>query len=110
MQKHGVGFFETFSSVACFETFRLILTLASQMMWKIFRFDVKSAFLSGSFEEDVYVEKPQGFVVEGKEEKVYKFKKALYGLKQTPRAWYRRLDSYLHQYGFHHSKVSLLYI
>ena len=70
------------------------------MKWDVFQFDVKSAFLNGCLEEVVYVQQPQGFVIEGKEEKVYKLKNALYGLKQAPRAWYGRLDSYLQQNGF----------
>ena len=102
MQKHGVDFFETFSQVAHFETVRIILALPSQMMSKVFQFDVKSAFLNGCLEYDVYVEQLQGFVVEGKEDKVCKLKKALNGLKQAPRAWYGRLDFYPN--GFHYSK------
>lgn len=58
MQKHGIDFSKTFSSVARFETIRLVLTLVAQMRWKIFQFDVKSAFLNGRLEEDVYVEQP----------------------------------------------------
>ena len=46
--------------------------------------DVKTAFLNGEVEEDVYIEKPMGFVIHGKESYVYKLKKALYGLKQAP--------------------------
>ena len=73
------------------------------MRWKVFPFDVKSAFLNGTL-EDVYVKQPQGFIIDGKEEKVYKLKKALYGLKQAPRAWYERLDLYLHENDFHQSE------
>ena len=62
--------------------------------------DVKSSFLNGYLKEEVYVEQPQGFIVEGKEDKVYRLKKALYGLKQAPRAWYSRIDKYLHDHGF----------
>ncbi|GKV36358.1 hypothetical protein SLEP1_g44499 [Rubroshorea leprosula] len=104
VQKHGIDFLETFSPVARFETVRLVIALAAQMKWKIFQFDVKSAFLNGWLEEDVYVEQPEGFIVQGKEGKVYKFKKALYGLKQAPRAWYGRLDSYLHDNDFHRNE------
>ncbi|RVW51464.1 Retrovirus-related Pol polyprotein from transposon RE1 [Vitis vinifera] len=57
------------------------------MGWKIYQPDVKSAFLNGYLEEEIFVEQPEGFVVKGKEDKVYHLKKALYGLKQAPRAW-----------------------
>ncbi|GKV09408.1 hypothetical protein SLEP1_g20916 [Rubroshorea leprosula] len=104
VQKHGIDFLETFSPIARFETVRLVIALAAQMKWKIFQFDVKSTFLNGWLEEDVYVEQPEGFIVQGKEEKVYKLKKALYRLKQAPRAWYGRLDSYLHDNDFHRNE------
>ncbi|CAL2238314.1 unnamed protein product [Prunus armeniaca] len=61
---------------------------------------VRSAFLNGVLQEEVYVEQPEGFVVKGKEEKVYKLHKALYGLKQAPRAWYGEIDNYFSQCGF----------
>ena len=66
--------------------------------------DVKSAFLNGYLEEEVYVEQPQGYEVLGQEHKVYRLKKALYGLKQAPRAWYNQIDSYLTGNGFHRSE------
>ena len=62
--------------------------------------DVKSSFLNGDLEEEVYIEQPEGFIL-GNDEKVFwKLKKALYGLKQDPQAWYYHLDKYLHQQGF----------
>ena len=66
--------------------------------------DVKSAFLNGILEEEVYVQQPQGFEIKGKEKLVCKLKKALYGLKQAPRAWYSRIDEYLTKNGFMRSK------
>ena len=66
--------------------------------------DIKSTFLNGYLEEEVYVEQPQGYEVIGQEHKVYMMKKELYGLKQALRAWYSRIDSYLTQNGFHRSE------
>ena len=57
--------------------------------------DVKTAFLNGCLDEEVYVKQPPGYEVSGHEDKVYKLNKALYGLKQAPKAWYKRIDSYM---------------
>jgi hypothetical protein len=62
--------------------------------------DVKSAFLNGVLDEEVYIEQPQGYKVKGEEEKVLKLKKALYGLKQAPRAWNARIDKYFQEKNF----------
>ena len=61
--------------------------------------DVKSTFLNGNLEEEVYIEKLEGFQLNNKGDYVCKLKKALYGIKQAPRAWYARLDSYLQVQG-----------
>ncbi|GJT25797.1 retrovirus-related pol polyprotein from transposon TNT 1-94 [Tanacetum coccineum] len=82
-----------------------------QKGWLLYQLDVKSAFLNGELKEEVYVNQPQGFEVEGKEEKVYKLKKALYGLKQEPQAWYSQIDGYFKEKGFDQSKSELtLYV
>jgi hypothetical protein len=75
------------------------------MKWKLHQIDVKTAFLNGVIEEEVYIEQPQGFEVEDKKSHVCKLKKALYGLKQAPRAWYGRIDSFLTSLGFTKSKA-----
>ena len=62
--------------------------------------DVKSAFLKGMLQEEVYVEQPKGFVDPHRPDNVYKLKRALYGLKQAPRAWYDKLTAYLTEHGF----------
>ena len=67
--------------------------------------DVKTTFLNGIIQEEVYVEQLQGFEVHGRESHVCRLKKALYGLKQAPRAWYSRIDSYLQWMGFQKSEA-----
>lgn len=103
-QQQDVDFYETFSPVARFETVRTFLALAAQLNWPVYQFDVKSAFLNGDLEEEVYVSQPEGFVANGNEDKVYRLKKALYGLKQAPRAWYFKIDSYFQESGFKRSE------
>jgi hypothetical protein len=75
------------------------------MKWKLHQMDVKIAFLNGFIEEEVYIEKPQGFEVEERKPHVYKLKKALYRLKQAPRAWYGQIDNFLMSLGFTKSKA-----
>ena len=73
--------------------------------------DVKTTFLNGEVEEEVYIEYPEGFVIHGKVFHVCKLKKELYGLKQAPWAWYSKLDFYLQKLGFLKSDVdSKLYL
>jgi hypothetical protein len=65
------------------------------MKWKLHQMDVKTTFLNGVIEEEVYIEQPQGFEVQDRKTHVWKLNKALYGLKQASRAWYGRIDSFL---------------
>ena len=81
------------------ETVRLIIALVAQRQWKIHQMDVKSAFLNGPLDEEVYIKQLSGFIQFGKGEKVYRLTKALYGLKQTPRAWNKRIYSFFHATG-----------
>ena len=99
-QQQGKDYDETFAPVERMETIRTMLSIAAQHKWKIYQMNVKSTFLNGVLKEEVYVEQPPGYEVEGQEHKVYKLKKALYGLKQAPRAWYNRIDAYLIENGF----------
>nr|GFB25444.1 retrovirus-related Pol polyprotein from transposon TNT 1-94 [Tanacetum cinerariifolium] len=93
----------TFAPVARFETVRIILAIAAQHQWKIFQFDVKSAFLNGELKEEVYVTQPSGFESKSKTSKVLRLNKALYGLKQAPRAWYSKINEFFHNNGFERS-------
>eukprot|EP00253_Pinus_taeda_P028408 PITA_28408 len=78
----------------------MFLALSSFQKFKVFQMDVKSAFMNGDLEEEVYIEQPDGFILGIDTKLVCRLKKALYGLKQAPRAWYYHLDKYLHQQGF----------
>jgi hypothetical protein len=90
-QQPNIDYGETFSPVARLDTIRVVIAIAAQKKWPVYQMDVKSSFLNGNLEEEVYVDQPPGFEVKGQEYKVYKLKKALYGLKQAPRAWYSQL-------------------
>ncbi|XP_062075335.1 uncharacterized protein LOC133779378 [Humulus lupulus] len=96
----GIDFEETFAPVARLESIRLLLAIACQLHIKLHQMDMKSAFLNGLLQEEVYVEQPRGFIDPHFPHHVYKLKKALYGLKQAPRAWYEKLTSYLLTHGF----------
>lgn len=110
-QVEGVDFEETFAPVARLEAIRMFLALAVYKNFKVYHMDVKSAFLNGNIEEEVYIEQPDGIQICEDPNMVCKLKKALYGLKQAPRAWYSRLDTYLHQQGFKKGTVdSNLYV
>eukprot|EP00253_Pinus_taeda_P034211 PITA_34211 len=85
-QQEGIDFEETFAPIARLEAIRMFLALSSFQKFKVYQMDVKSAFLNGDLEEEVYIEQPNGFIL-GKDPKlVCRLKKALYGLKQAPRA------------------------
>ena len=99
-QVEGIDFDETFAPVARMEAIWMFLTYACSRKIKVHQMDVNSAFLNGKLEEEVYIEQPEGFLLSEKEDYVCRLKKAQYGLNQAPRAWYARLDGYLHQQGF----------
>jgi len=100
VQRQGVDFDEVFAPVARLESVRLLLAHAASEGWAVHHMDVKSAFLNGVLQEEVYVEQPLGFVLKGHELKVLHLVKALYGLRQAPRTWYSKLDESLINLGF----------
>jgi hypothetical protein len=87
-QKEGVHFEETFAPMARIEAIRMLLAYAASKGFKLYQMDVKSTFLNGYIEEEVYVRQPPGFQNPKYPNHVYKLLKALYRLKQAPRAWY----------------------
>jgi hypothetical protein len=105
-QQEGEDYDETFALVS-----KYMISLAASMGWILHQMDVKITFLNGVIEEEVYIDKPQGFEVHPKETHVCRLKKVLYGLMQDPRAWYARIDSYLTRLGFSksHAHPNLYY-
>lgn len=88
VQKQGVDYEEVFTPVTRLETVRLLLALVAKNGWEVHHLDVKTAFLNGELQEEVYVIQPEGFEKEGEEHKVYRSLKALYRLRQALRTWY----------------------
>jgi hypothetical protein len=99
-QVEGIDFVETFSLVARMEEIRFLLSYACSKNIKFYQMDVKSTFLNGELEEEVYIEQLEGFQLSENTNYVCKLNKTLYGLKRSLRAWYSRLDKYLQQEGF----------
>jgi hypothetical protein len=94
-QVEGQDFVETFAPVARLEAIRMFLAYSCHKNFKVYQMDVKSSFLNGDLEEEVYMEQPKEFSLTDNPNYVCKLKKALYGLKQAPQAWYYRLDNFL---------------
>ncbi|GJV68234.1 putative ribonuclease H-like domain-containing protein, partial [Tanacetum coccineum] len=99
-QEEGIDYDEVFAPVARIEAIRLFLAFASFMGFIVYQMDVKSTFLYGTIDEEVYVSQPPGFVDPDHPTKVYKVVKALYGLHQAPRAWYATLSTFLEKHGY----------
>jgi hypothetical protein len=101
-QQPGIDYGETFSPIARLDIVRTLLAIETQHKWQVYQMDVKSTFLNGVLEEEVYVDQPvpPRFEVREQQTKVYRLKKALYGLKQAPRAWYNKINTYLIKSGF----------
>ena len=94
-QKKGIDFDEIFSPVVKMTSIRTILSLVVVEDLHLEQLDVKMAFLHGDLEEEIYMQQPQGYEVEGKENLVCRLKKSLYGLKQAPRQWYLKFDKFM---------------
>ena len=91
-QVEGIDYDEIFSPVVRFETVRMMIALAALKDWHISGLDVKTAFLYGDLDEELYMEQPEGFKDPQNKNKVMRLKKAIYGLKQAALAWWRALD------------------
>ena len=99
-QKEGVDYNEIFSPVVKLTTIRLVLKIVAAENLHLEQLDVKTAFLHGDLEEELYMRQPEGFIKEDRKNLVCRLKKSLYGLKQAPRQWYKKFDSFMSSHGF----------
>ncbi|KAL8120307.1 hypothetical protein AgCh_017465 [Apium graveolens] len=104
-QQVGIDYDEIFAPVARLEAITIFLAYAAHKKFKVFQMDVKSAFLNGELEEEVYVEQPPDFLDPKFPNHVYRLDKSLYGLKQAPRAWYETLAQFLLESGFNRGTI-----
>ncbi|GJZ08464.1 retrovirus-related pol polyprotein from transposon TNT 1-94 [Tanacetum coccineum] len=105
-QKEGINFEESFAPVARLEAVQLFVVYAAHKSFLVYQMDVKTTFLYGPLNEEVYVNQPDGFIDPYHPDQVYRLKKALYGLKQAPRAWYDELSKFLVSKGFLKAKYA----
>ena len=99
-QIYGIDYEETFSPVADIRAIRILLAIAAFYDYEIWQMDVKTAFLNGYLDEDVYMNQPEGFIDPLNSNKVCKLKRSIYGLKQASRSWNKRFDEEIKKFGF----------
>jgi hypothetical protein len=103
-QVEGIDYDNIFSPVVHYETVRLMVALAALQHWHMSSVDVKTAFLYGELDEELYMEQPEGFKLQGQERKVMRLKHAIYGLKQAALQWWHALDKSMAAMGFRRTK------
>ena len=99
-QKEGVDYEETFSPIAMLKSICILLSIAAALNYEIWQMDFKTAFLNGYLDESIYMMQPEGFIVEGQEQKVCKLLRSIYGLKQASRSWNLRFDEMIKTFDF----------
>jgi hypothetical protein len=99
-QKEGEDFFDTYSPIARLTTIRVLLSLAASYGLLFHQMYMKTTFLNGDLEEEIYMDQLDGFVSKGQEGMVCKLLKSLYGLKQAPKQWHEKFDRTLTSVGF----------
>ena len=99
-QREGIDYTETFSPVSKKYSLRIIMALVSYFDFDLHQMDVKTTFLNGNLEEEVYMKQPEGFSSSEGEHLVYKLKKSIYGLKQASHQWYLKFHEVITSFGF----------
>ena len=104
-QKEGIDFQEVFSPVVKMTTLRVLFALTAALDLELFQMDVKTAFLHGDLDEELYKRQPEGYAIPGKDRLVCKLKRSLYGLKQAPQQWSKKFDAFMLEHWFKRSHV-----
>ena len=104
-QLKGIDYNETFAPVVRYESIRIMLAVAALKGLQVHQMDVKTAFLNGELEEELYMTQPEGYVAKGNEDKVLRLKKSLYGLKQAPLVWNDKINGVLAKLGFRRNQA-----
>jgi hypothetical protein len=104
-QKYGDDYDATFAPVAKQTTFRTLLAVAAARKMKVRHFDVKTAFLNGEIEEDLFMSQPEGYISKGEEQLVCKLNRSIYGLKQSAQAWNTKINEVMLKEEFVSSKA-----
>ena len=99
-QKEGLDYFDTYSPVTRILSIRMLIAIAAIHNLEIHQMDVKTTFLNGDLDEEIYMEQSEGFIITGQEKKVYWLVKSLYGLKKAPKQWHEKFDSVMMTNGF----------
>jgi hypothetical protein len=99
-QREGIDYNEVFSPVVKYSSIRVLLAMVAYFDLELEQLDVKTVFLHGELEEQIYMQQPEGFIVPNMEDQVCLLKKSLYGLKQSPRQWYKRFDMFMVSHGY----------
>ena len=99
-QQEGIHYDETFSPVVRVAFIHLILVIVAQLDLELYHMDVKTVFLNGELDKEIYMTQSMGFEVKGQERKVHKLKRSIYGLKRSSRQWYFRFHDSIISHGF----------
>jgi hypothetical protein len=99
-QREGIDYNETFSPISCKDSFRIIMVLVAHYDLELHQMDVKTTFLNGDLEKNVYMAQPKGFVVKEKERMECRLKKSIYALKKASRQWYLKFDRTIRNFWF----------
>ena len=99
-QIHGIDYDETLSTVSMVKSVRILLAIVAYNDYEIWQMDVKTTFLNGSLEEDVYMTQPEGFIIPNEAKRICKLDKSIYGLRQASRRWNIHFDQKIKEFGF----------